>query len=476
MPTPDPSPWRTAPWRTPLAVLLACLLALAAFIGSEWTYQRALDSLSNLGARDTARAALQTVMRRTLDLETAQRGYLLTGRTQYLDPYQSARTDLDNAFSLLRHHYQRDDELSALVSDLQEKVLRKISEVAESIKLYDEGSHPVWQGLLLTDIGREKMDAVRRTAEALLANEDRRVARERASIYRTLAIGRFSVHGLTLLSLLAYVFYLRKNAALHRSQAAHARQLRQERDSLDAQVRLRTEELALLNLGLQELREGERGGLARALHDELGALLTAAKLDLTRLRHALALPGSDVGARLEHLSGVLDQSIDTKRRLMEGLMPSALQNLGLQAALEHRAGELQRRTGLQVALDLQALELPDSARQALYAVAQGALSNVEQHAGASRVSLRLAQENGELVLAVADNGRGFAVSEAGAALGSGSASAQGLRNMRYRIESLGGHFDLRSAPGDGTRIEARLPVREPSSRPAEGQTTETLQP
>lgn len=467
MPTPDPSPWRTAPWRTPLAALLAALLALAAFVGSEWTYQRALGSLSNLGGRDTARAALHTVMRRTLDMETAQRGYLLTGRDQYLEPYRSARTDLDNAFGRLREHYQGDEELTDLVADLQEKVLQKASEVAESIRLYDEGSHPVWQGLLLTDIGREKMENVRRVAEVLLATEDRRVARERAAIYRTLAIGRLSVHGLTLLSLLAYIFFLRKNADLHSHQAAHARQLREERDSLDDQVRQRTEELALLNLGLQELREGERGGLARALHDELGALLTAAKLDLTRLRHALALPGSDVGPRLEHLSGMLDQSIDTKRRLMEGLMPSALQNLGLQAALEHRAGEMQRRTGVQTELDLQALELPDSARQALYAVAQGALSNVEQHASASRVWLRLAEENGELVLTVADNGRGFEAQEA-----AGSASAQGLRNMRYRIESLGGRFYLRSAPGDGTRIEARLPVRDLPPRPTRAQTSE----
>src|SRR5690606_13384091 len=157
-----------------------------------------------------------------------------------------------------------------------------------------------------------------------------------------------------------YVFFLRKNAALQSSQVAHARQLQDERDSLEQQVRQRTEELTLLNLGLQELREGERGGLTHALHDELGALLTAAKLDLTRLRHALAAPGADVGGRLEHLGHMLDQGIDTKRRLMEGLMPSALQNLGLQAALEQRAGELQRRTGMSVELDLQPLELEAS--------------------------------------------------------------------------------------------------------------------
>ncbi len=459
MPTPAPSPWRPALWRTPLAVGLAVLLAMGVFIGAEWTYQRALESLVNLGGRDTARNALQTVMRRLLDIETAQRGYLLTGRMQYLAPYQAARGDLINAIGRLHEHYRDDPELHRLVESLEETALQKVSEAAETISLYDAGSHDAWRGLLLTDIGREKMESVRRMADALLSNEERRIARERAAIYRTLEVGRLSVHGLALLSLLAYVFFLRSSAALQDSQRAHARQLRAERDTLEQQVRQRTEELALLNLGLQELREGERGGLARALHDDLGALLTAAKLDLARLRHALPAPGADVSARLQHLSATLDQGIATKRRLMEGLMPSALQNLGLQAALEQRADELHQSTGVAVELDLQPLELDASLRQALFAVAQGALSNVERHAGASRVSLRLASENGTVTLAVADNGRGFVD-------GGGSNSAHGLKLLRHRIESLGGTFTTFSAPGDGTRIEVRLPERHRPAAPA----------
>ncbi|MDP3835607.1 MAG: CHASE3 domain-containing protein [Hydrogenophaga sp.] len=448
---PRPHPWRGAPWRTPLAMALAALLALGVFAGSEWTYQRALVSLSSLGARDTARNAVQTVMRRLLDVETAQRGYLLTGRAQYLEPYRAAETDMAHAIRRLREHHRRDPELSRLVDDLEERVLQKASEVTASIALYDAGSHEAWKGLLLTDIGREKMEGVRRVADVLLATEERRIAGERAAIYRTLDVGRVGVHGLTLLSLLAYVFFLRKNAALQASQLAHAHQLQAERDSLESQVRERTGELARLNLSLQELRDGERGGLARALHDELGALLTTAKLDLARLHRALPAPTADVAERLQHLGASLDQGIDMKRRLMEELMPSTLRNLGLQAALEHRAGEFQQRTGLPLELDLQATELDDSARLALFSVAQGALSNVERHAGASRVSLRLATEGHEAVLAVQDDGRGFAGQP-------GSASASGLKNLRHRIESLGGRFTVRSAPGSGTRVEARLPV------------------
>ncbi|MGE0349424.1 CHASE3 domain-containing protein [Hydrogenophaga sp.] len=450
-------PWRNSRWGTPLATALAMLLALAVFAGSEWTYQRALDSLFSMGGRDNARTAVQTVMRRLLDIETAQRGYLLTGRAQYLAPYTAAETDMAHAINRLREHHRSDPELLKLVDALEQRVLEKASEVAETISLYNEGQHDSWRGLLLTDIGREKMESARRIADVLLVTEDRRVASERAEIYRTLEAGRVGVHGLTLLSLLAYVFFLRKNAALQASQIAHARHLQAERDSLEHQVRLRTEELALLNLSLQELRDGERSGLARALHDELGALLTAAKLDLTRLRHALPAPGSEITARLHHLGATLDQGIDMKRQLMESLVPASLHNLGLSAAIEQRAREFERETGVPIGLDLQAVDADEPTRQALFAVVQGALSNVERHAGASEVVLSLATVDGEFVLTLTDNGRGYAGHP-------GSASALGLKNLRHRIESLGGRFSAASAPGKGTRVQARLPATGPMDR------------
>lgn len=446
--------WRFAPWRTSLAMAVAAVLALAVFAGSEWIYQRARDSMFNLGARDNARTAVQTVMRRLLDVETAQRGYLLTGRAQYLEPYNAAETDMAHAIIRLREHHRNDPELLRLVDALEEQVLQKTSEVEATIALYNQGSHESWKGLLLTDIGREKMERARRIADVLLLTEDRRVAIERAGIYRTLDSGRLSVHGLTVLSLLAYVFFLRKNAALLASRLAHAQQLQAERDSLEHLVRKRTEELGQLNLNLQELRDGERSGLARAMHDELGALLTAAKFDLTRLRHALPTPSANVTMRLQHLGTTLDQGIDVKRRLMEGLVPAALHNLGLQAAIEERVREFRQLTGVPVDLDVRVVDTDAVTRQALFSVVQGIFSNIERHAKASQVTLSLVADGAELVLTLSDNGRGFAGQP-------GSTSALGLRNLRHRIESRGGHFSVRSMPGEGTRVQARLPTSDP---------------
>lgn len=431
---------------------VAAVFALMVFAGSEWIYQRSRDSMQSLGVRDIARTALQTVMHRLLDMETAQRGYLLTGRPQYLDPYHAAESDVTQAFVRLREFHQADPSLLRLVNELEEQVLQKMSETQATIALYNQGSHAAWQGLLLTDIGREKMENARRIAGELRAIEDRREAIERAGIYRTLDIGRLTLHGLTVLWLLAYLFFLSKNATLQASRLAHAQQLQSERDSLERQVRQRTEELAQLNLSLQELRDGERSGLAQVLHDELGALLTTAKLDLTRLRHALPDPTSDVAQRLTHLGDTLDQGIDMKRKLMQALMPGALHNLGLQVAIEERVREFQQRTGVTVYLDLQATEATSaSTRQALFSVLQAALANIEQHAHATRVTLSLSSDETDYVLKLTDNGEGFAGQPA-------SGSALGLKNLRHRIESLRGRFSVQSRPGHGTEVLARLPI------------------
>ena len=446
----SPSPRRKG-WRMPLAIALGALLALGVLSVTEWSYQRAVDSLNSLGIRAVARTSIQTVMRRLLDAESAQRGYVLTGRKEYLAPYAEVASDIGSAVDTLRTLYRSDVELKPLVSDVAKLALEKLSETSETISLYDAGSHDAWRNLMLTDIGREKMEAVRKAAETLLAVEERRVAAERAAVYRTLELGRRGVSITTLLSLLWFIFFLRKNAALLAAQQAAARDLQAERDALDVQVRLRTTELADLNRNLQEVREHERGNLARSLHDELGALLTAAKLDLARLRRALPAPPPEVSERMNHLAGTIDQGIGLKRRVIEELMPSALHNLGLRTALEILVGEFTQRSGVVVQMNLQDTELDTPSRNAVFQLVQESLSNVEQHAAAQEVRLSVLASGGEVQIQVHDNGRGFSrdnVRDGGDV----------WKNLRHRIEALGGKLSVASAPGRGTEVDATVPL------------------
>ena len=435
----------------PLAIALAALLALGVLSMAEWSYQRAVDSLGSLGTRSIARTNIQTVMLRLLDAESAQRGYLLTGRKEYLAPYAEVAADIGSAIDTLRALYTGDAEVEPLVKALSTHAIEKLSETSETMSLFDAGRQDAWRDLMLTDIGREKMEAVRKAAESLLAVEGRRVASERAAVYRTLELGRRGVAITTLLSLLWFIFFLRKNAALQAAQLASARNLQTERDALETQVRQRTAELAKLNRHLQEVREEERANLARSLHDELGALLTAAKLDLARLRRALNSPTPDVSDRLNHLASTIDLGIGLKRRVIEDLMPSALHNLGLRTALEILAGEFSQRTGLLMRLDLQDTELDVSGRNAVFQLVQESLANVEQHASANEVQLGVRVAGGEVAIQVQDDGRGFSREQVAGA-------GHIWKNLRHRIEALGGTLSVASAPGRGTEVAATMPL------------------
>ena len=435
----------------PLAIALGALLTLGVLAVAEWTYQRAVDSLASLGRRSVARTNIQTVLHRLLDAESAQRGYLLTGRKEYLAPYAEVANDIDKAINALRTLYRGDAEVEALVKEVSTRALEKLSETSETMSLFDAGSHEAWRDLLMTDIGREKMEAVRIAAESLLAVENRRMDSARAAVYRTIELGRQGVSIATLLSLLWFIFFLRKNAALQTVLLASARNLQVERDALDAQVRLRTTELAELNRYLQDVRENERGNLARSLHDELGALLTAAKLDLARLRRAMPSPTPEASDRLNHLASTIDLGIDLKRRVIEDLMPSALHNLGLRTALEILAAEFSQRTGVHTLLEVQDTELDVSGRNAVFQLVQESLANVEQHAAAQQVRLGVQVSEGEVAVQVQDDGRGFNCEEVGGA-------GHIWKNLRHRIEALGGTLSVASAPGRGTEVAATMPL------------------
>ncbi|MBW8845186.1 MAG: CHASE3 domain-containing protein [Burkholderiales bacterium] len=446
-----------------LAVGFAALAAAAVMGVSEAAFWGANEALNQAEARHLARSDGLRLRELLIDAETAQRGFLLTGRDDYLAPLQTAERELPGVLNRLRGQYASSD-WEALVADASRRASEKLSELKLVVKLYREGSTPAWQGLMESDIGREKMQAVRDAVAQLDRHELTQIATEREAVYRSLTYGRIGVHGLTLLSLFGLAVFLRRNEALHEARRSHAQELAMERDRLDREVERRTAELTELAHHLQTVREDERAHLARELHDELGALLTAAKLDVARIRRMTRTGAPEIDERLHHMSELLDQGIALKRRIIEDLRPSALSNLGLIPALEILTQEFAQRSGLQLSLELIDVFTDDNDRLALYRLAQEALTNVLRHAKAKHVRVSLGEADGWLQMHIRDDGQGFNPEAVGA-------GHHGLLGMRYRIESLGGTLQLLSAPGRGTLVLARLPRRpepEPQDPPPTG--------
>jgi len=218
-------------------------------------------------------------------------------------------------------------------------------------------------------------------------------------------------------------------------------------------------ELARLAAHLQRTREQERAALARELHDELGAILTAARLDLAWLAaQPCCADDASIAGRLKALQRVLQQGIELKRRIIEDLHPTILTHLGLAAAVEHLVSECRCRFGggIEASIDASVVASQD-AGLALYRIVQESLTNAMKHAAASRVRVTLARSGRHIALRVEDDGRGFDP-------GRVAAARHGLIGMRHRMLAVRGQLQIDSTPGCGTVVSARIPAATAASR------------
>ena len=232
-----------------------------------------------------------------------------------------------------------------------------------------------------------------------------------------------------------------------------------ERARLEAEVAQRTARLRELALHLEAAREDERARLARDLHDELGALLTSAKLDAARIRARLGDNAPEAQERLTHLVATLDTVIALKRRITENLRPSALGHLGLVATLGILAREFSDSAGLPVHCALEPIVLKPNAELVAFRCVQEALTNISKHAHALSVWITMARVAGHIEVAVRDDGTGFDSAVAGA-------GAYGLVGMQFRVEAEGGTLQVDSKPGQGTCIRMTLPLSAGLGAPA----------
>jgi len=431
-----------------LAVLSACLL-----IGiSEAGYYRSRAELDRMSEEVQARTAISRLLQLVLDAETGSRGFLLTGDPRYLEPYNKAVGDIGQGLEALRQAYAGAPEESGIVGQLARNVQRKLAEMDLTVRMRKEGKEDTWKFVLLSDVGKEQMDAIREQAGRLTQLTGRRIDVGRDQVGTTLMYARIGVALGALAALLAFWLYLRLATALKAADEKQQRALEQERDLLGQQVRERTATLAELATHLQQVREEERGHLARELHDELGALLTAAKLDVARLKSRLHGQPPEVGQRLQHLTETLNSGIALKRRIIEDLRPSALSNLGLTASLEILAREFSDRSGVEVAASLEPVELDDAHQLTVYRLVQESLTNMAKYAHARHAQVNVHGYGNHVEVVVSDDGKGFDPAQV-------KPSTHGLAGMRHRVEAAGGRLTVTSSPGAGTRVKAVLPSR-----------------
>ena len=434
----------------PIVFALACLAAFATVFVSESSYWRSVKTHDQLSTAGAARMNISDLQQGFLDAETGQRGYLLTGRKEYLQPYHLALTKIDEAFRSLDRHYGGSPEFGEVVAKLHALKDTKLSEIALTIQLREEGKAQAATQFVLSNIGKEKMDAIRSLSRELQEREELTLAQGRTDMLHALLMQRMGVAVFSVLSLLALVLYMRQTYAFESQQEQVRRMVQDKRDRLEIEVAQRTAQLTELTHHLQTAREDERSRLARNLHDDLGALLTSAKLDAARIKPRLASAAPEALELLAHLVNTLNSSVALGRRIVEDLRPSSLGNLGLVATLEILTREFTEQTGIEVSCTLEPVALEATAELMVFRLVQEGLTNITKYASASHVWVSLTTREGQVEISVRDDGLGFDTSVP-------SKSAYGLMGMRFRVMAEGGSLTLESAPGKGTLIRATLP-------------------
>ncbi len=254
------------------------------------------------------------------------------------------------------------------------------------------------------------------------------------------------------------------------SERKHAEELlKRAHDELERRVAERTQELTdalaevartnerlrRLSAHLQTVREDERSRIAREIHDELGSVLVALKLDVGWLKTRLATQ-PELVAKTASMAGLIDTAVTEVGRIITDLRPSILDHQGLWAALEWHAQEFLQATGLRGGLELRiepAAPTPDGAlATGAYRIFQEILNNVARHANATAVEMRVSADTRGLTIKVRDNGRGITLEQLR------HPGAHGVLGMSERARHFGGRLAIGPAASGGTRVRVWLPL------------------
>jgi signal transduction histidine kinase len=436
-----------------VGLLLSTVIGL--FVAAE-SGQRQLAEVSRRVERAARRAnALGEVLQVLIQAESGQRGYILLGEPAYLVPYQEALAkitadlrELDAAFSTA------DPKLRATVDEIGHLSFSKFAEMGESLDLYRDQGRTSAVALMRADFGRKTMSQItERVREIQRAEADDMLEASRS--WRTDRSLSLAIMSAALAASLFLVLLLRGLVLRYMSsKEREAERLAERQTELEHVVKRRTEDLSELSTHLQSLAEQEKSALSRELHDELGGLLVAARMDVSWIEERVGGGDPELLAHFKRVQDALLEGVDLKRRVVESLRPTLLDNLGLIPALRWQIADSCGRAGVKCIeyYPQEDLNLIPEASIAIFRIVQESLTNIIRHAQARNVEVSIQTHANSLVVTVRDDGVGLPDDRREAL------RSHGLAAMRHRAIALGGQFRANRLGARGTQIEVRLPL------------------
>lgn len=453
-PEPQQARWfLAAPPQVLVALLVTALVSIIVFAVSEIASGRVGRIRAEALVLRERATHISDLRESLIQAESCQRGYLLTSQQRYLQPFKDAAARAEKAAVDLNTSTRDDAQLHERSVAIIALANRKLDEIRVTLTSAEQGRPDAALELLRSGIGIQTMEELIARSSAFEKDQLDQLRERQRDVVDSLAEQRIGIGLVVLLNLIFLAVLANMMIRQFMLRESHREELQAIADGLERTVDERTSQLESLSTHLQMSSEREKAQLARDLHDELGGILTSAKIDIAWIEGHSKSADPDLVARLQRLSSVLDEAVDMKRRVVENLRPSLLDHLGLGAALSWYVNETCKKAGLALKLDTlpDGVTVPPETAIAIYRLVQEGLTNTIRYAKATQVKIAVEEEDDGIRVSLADDGIGIQGFKS-------ENLSHGLAGMRHRARALGGSFQLATAPGDGTRIEAFFPL------------------
>ncbi len=436
----------------PPFLIIGFLAALFFLTGAgQERLQEASERLQDSAMRELAIDQLQTVIARSV---ASQRGYLLTGNQRYLKSHVKVIADVEPRLERLRLAYEGSTSALTDVRTLHVLIGKRLVDLSMLLAIQQSQGTAAAVSLMKTSVGADAGEAITDILEKMRSREAAEHSEAGANWSRSVVLSRWITIAGTLFNMLLVGVAARLVYMDMRRRNAQTAELRDQKLKLEREAEERNRELVELSTHLQSVAEREKASLARELHDELGGLLVGARMDISWAEQHLAQDDAGMKQRLHRVQESLSAGVDLKRRIIEELRPTLLDNVGLFAALRWQLKVTCGSAGLQCIESYPDEEprLTSEAGIALFRIAQEAFTNILKHSAAKTVDITLNVDTDGIVMQISDDGTGI---PAGRLTATGS---HGLASMRHRVRALGGRLDVRSPASGGTVLLVQMPA------------------
>lgn len=389
--------------------------------------------------------------------ESSQRGFLLTRSDNYFKPYDEATGQISqqqqNINALLNHtNLVKHAQIQATMSELMSSISKKSAEMSVTIDFAKKRQFDKALAVVKLDSGIKES----RNIEVLLRRFEQQVLDYRVELEdnrnNLRRMMRWFVMACPLIFVSLVVLVIRRLLRELAEKANLYVRLTDENAEYERNIQSLTTTLQRQALQAQTNIERERYQLSRELHDELGSLLTAIKMDISWTIKHLKDDRPQVTEKLKKTNQYLDRSINFKREIVQNLHPSMIKSFGLIASLQNLVNEAASRNQWQMDIIMpeQEMAINETLSLIIYRLVQESLNNCSKYAKAKQVSVHLLHDDHYIKLEVIDDGIGFDMNNL-------TSANTGISGMRNRVESIGGHYEVTSAPQQGASMRVMLP-------------------